>query len=310
MTTPAVQVPPPGDLLCLLTLGRSGSTLLQRLLNTHEQIVMFGEHNTLVGGLRGLWQQTFAEWSRAARERAAPYVEDLLEARPVLAPDGFSIEWTNAYTEATALPVFRRFLEDLLYPPHLRRPGIRHWGFKEIRYGPPAAVFLARLFPEARFLVLVRDPLAVQRSRLATSFWYPGRDAAQAAAILREEVKTLAALWETLAALPGDRARLVTYEALVADHGAVLEGVAGWAGLPPFDPGRTAAVMASPARPAEGRRAEPPRVAAFLPTYAEGGAAEDAATLRAVVAAAGAAGRLLPGTVVGREVVPADRAAG
>ncbi|WP_135468419.1 sulfotransferase [Crenalkalicoccus roseus] len=279
MTAPA----PPGALLCLLATGRSGSTLLQRLLNLHDSVVMFGEHNGLAGTLLGLWHQLFGPWAGERIARAARFVPEMLASRPIAAPEGWSIEWANACTEATALPAFRRFLEDLLFPPALRRPGMRYWGFKEIRYGPAEAAFLARLFPEGRFLVLLRDPVAIQRSRAATGAWYPGLDAAQAAAAMHREFQALCDAWEVLRALPGGRARLVSCEALTEAPRRVLEGIAAWAGLPPFDPERVAAVMGAPHRPGGG---DPHRVAAFLDAYRAGPAEADRARWRAALAEA------------------------
>jgi hypothetical protein len=161
---------PPGELLCLLTTGRTGSTLLQRLLNLHDRVVMFGEHNAIIGPLGQLWDQIFHSWARDNLLRSSRLVPELLASRPVSAPDGASIEWANAFTEGTARLAFRHSLEELLFPPGLRPPGMRYWGFKEIRYGPVAAEFLAGLFPEGRFLVLLRDPLATHRSRLQTGY--------------------------------------------------------------------------------------------------------------------------------------------
>ncbi len=271
----------------MLAIGRSGSTLLQRLLNLHPRLLVFGEHNAAAGTLRGLWNQLFHGWATERIRASAPLVEALLDSRPVAAPDGASIEWANAFTEATAAPAFRRFLEDLLYPPAVRRPGVRWWGFKEIRYGPAEAGFLAHLFPEARFLVLLRDPVAVQRSRLATGYWYPGLDAAAAAAAMHGEFQALCDAWALLGALPGDRARLLRAEALVEAPRAHLDAIAAWLGVAPFDPAAIAAVMA-----AEGRSAgdaDPARTAAFLAAYRNSaGAVSDALRWRALAGDAAA----------------------
>lgn len=277
------MTPPPGEFLCLLTTGRSGSTLLQRLLNLHDRVVMFGEHNAIVGTLCQLWDQIFHAWSRDLLDRAAPLVPAMLASRPVLEPDGASIEWANAFTEATAAQAFRHFLEELLFPPALRPPGMRYWGFKEIRYGPQAASFLARLFPEGRFLVLLRDPRAIHRSRLRYGYWYPRLDAQEAAAVMHREFEALCQVWETLAALPGApaRVRLLDYDALLRDPADALAGIAAWAGLDPFDPARVASVLQGEGR-SEGD-ADPARTAAFMAVYEAATAARDAARWKALV---------------------------
>jgi hypothetical protein len=277
---------PPGELLCVLTVGRTGSTLLQRLLNVHDQLVVFGEHNAVVGSLNNLWQQIFHSWARDALLRSSRLIPDLLASRPISAPDGESIEWANAFTEETALEAFRHFLEELLYPPAVRRPGVRYWGFKEIRYGPPVVAFLARLFPKGRFLVLFRDPVATHRSRLATGYWYGQQDAASAAAAAHQSFQMLCDAWEVLQALPdaGERVRLLTYEGLVRDPVGTLEGLAGWAGLDPFDRARVDAVLSGQGR--SGTDADPARSAAFLEAYRAGPGAQDVARWQAVVGGA------------------------
>jgi len=273
--------PPPGELLCVIAVGRSGSTLLQRLLNLHEQVVLFGEHNAIVGSLANLWQQTFDSWARGEIERSSRFVPDILAARPVAMMDGISIEWANAFTEERALPVFRRFLEDLLYPPEIRRADTRYWGFKEIRYGPPAVAFLARLFPQARFLVLLRDPLAVHRSRLATGYWYPRLSPEAAAAQMQEEFQSLCDVWELLRSRPGTQARLLSYEMLLPDPQPLLDRIAAWAGLTRIDPGLAAALMAAPGRSEPD--ADPDRTERFLDLYRSGAAARDQARWRALL---------------------------
>lgn len=273
----------PGDLLCLLTTGRTGSTLLQRLLNLHERVVVFGEHNAIVGPLGQLWDQIFHSWARDNLARAARLVPDMLASRPVLEPDGASIEWANAFTEETGREAFRHFLEELLFPPGLRPPGMRYWGFKEIRYGPPAAEFLAGLFPAGRFIVLLRDPLAIHRSRLATGYWYPRLDAAAAAALMHREFQALCDVWDRLSgrADAAERVRLLDYGALLDDPEAVLAGIAGWTGLEPFDRGRVATVLAGEGR--SGEDADPARSAAFMAAYEAGPASADVARWRALV---------------------------
>jgi hypothetical protein len=285
-SAPPLVPPPPGELLCVLTAGRTGSTLLQRLLNVHAQLVVFGEHNAIVGSLHNLWNQIFHSWARDALLRSSRLVPDLLASRPISAPDGASIEWANAFTEDTAKEAFRHFVEELLYPPALRRPGVRYWGFKEIRYGPAAVGFLISLFPKARFLVLLREPVAIHRSRLATGYWYGKQKAEEAATATHQDFQMLCDVWDMLKALPGagERSRLLTYEGLMRDPRRTLDGIAAWAGLDPFDPAQVSAVLDGQGHSAGD--ADPARTTAYLAAYQVGPGAEDLARWQAVAGGA------------------------
>jgi hypothetical protein len=131
---------------------RSRGTYLQRLLNFHPGIVIWGEH--------GGWINKLAELEgigeRQARARLAPteaevesfrgkQLGSLLEFNP----------WLNPLQTSQLSEHHRRLLTGVF------RQGLaasQRWGLKEIRYNAPATTaFLARLYPRAQFLVLRRD---------------------------------------------------------------------------------------------------------------------------------------------------------
>ena len=125
---------------------RSGSTLLQRLLCSHPQVMIWGENRGLIRhlaeGLRAV--DSLQEWS--ARHRAAHRERGANAWMPLLNPPLSELE---------------RGLRDLLrryYEAASHEEGATRWGFKEVRYDASEAAFLHRLFPGARFLFLVRHP--------------------------------------------------------------------------------------------------------------------------------------------------------
>lgn len=150
----------------LLAAARSGSTYLQRLINCMSEITLWGEH----GGFLRQLAQAYASASHPnfARNirRARGWVPHLLEKRAVLQPNQRAvntIEWVNAYEPEALREGFRRLLLGFFSDPVPR--GSR-WGFKEIRYGEDEARFLEQLFPQARFVYLLRHPVAVLKSQI------------------------------------------------------------------------------------------------------------------------------------------------
>ncbi|MDX1650763.1 MAG: sulfotransferase, partial [Myxococcota bacterium] len=136
---------------------RSGSTLLQRLLCSHPEVMVWGESRGLLDGLRAGWEAVEAVQPLSEKNRAA------------LEQEGHQ-GWI-----ALANPPFERFREALraFFLTYLAEPaaarGRPRWGFKEVRHDAPVARWLHGLFPEARFVFLVRHPAACLASARGTT---------------------------------------------------------------------------------------------------------------------------------------------
>jgi hypothetical protein len=150
----------------IITYGRSGSTLLQGLLNSIEGCVVRGENYNMCYGLFLAWQ------SLHNTKHQLPKGDDSKEA---------TSPWFGA-----ALLDEERFFEDA-------RSLIRHQlipdsqngrtqciGFKEIRYLPADFTrlnladylsFLAKLFPKPAFIVLTRD-----HGQVVNSAWWTNKN--------------------------------------------------------------------------------------------------------------------------------------
>ncbi len=160
----------------LLSAGRSGSTLVQRLLNSYEDITLWGEHRGFLKELSDSYfrlmeapagaNAVFAETSVSALRSSA----DLL---PRKNPANWQA-WTNLVSEDDARTVFRDHVRRFFHHPVMGEN--HHWGFKEIRYGADDRVieFLARLFPDAIFVFLARHGLDTLSSQF-TAFHQGGR---------------------------------------------------------------------------------------------------------------------------------------
>jgi hypothetical protein len=136
----------------LLVLGghRGGTTMLQRLLNSYDDVAIFGEHE-------GILTPVAEAYFRGAE---SPQLFGNVRAPGTSDPRTDWQAWMSAVGPAEWDASFRTLVESLF-----RRPdatGVRHWGFKEIRYGTTpgdrAIDLVARLFPESRVAFLVRNP--------------------------------------------------------------------------------------------------------------------------------------------------------
>ena len=139
--------------LFILGFARSGTTLLQRLLNSYDDVLIWGEH---VGFLRDVANAYALAWRNPDYFASTVPLEDVLvDSRPLTRWQA----WMNWTTPEEWRRLYREFLEAIFVPGGL--PGRRVWGWKEVHYLRTAhdgtLPFLAELFPEARYVFVVRN---------------------------------------------------------------------------------------------------------------------------------------------------------
>lgn len=200
----------------IATYGRSGSTLLQGILNSTPGYLIRGEND---GILYHLFR--FHQLAMARRRR--------LEGRQLTAAHPYF--GIDDYPEQVALQRLRAVALDTLLRP---TPDTRVTGVKEIRWDQPYLLkyvaFLRELFPGARFIVNTRDHDEVSRSK----WWAKRANAAEQIAARENKLMRLA---ESV----GEDAYRVHYNDYVADP-AILKGLFSWLGED-FDIGRVRATM-------------------------------------------------------------------
>ncbi|MBO0845704.1 MAG: sulfotransferase [Nocardioides sp.] len=192
------------DYLFVLTYGRSGSTLLQGILNSIPGYVIRGEN---AGYLKGLY---------AAHKRATDRKDSMPGTERGPRSSWFGID---GYDVALAEERFRELVRDALLRP---ASDTRVTGFKEIRYNDANVKelvgFMTRVFPGARFVVNTRNLDEVAKSK----WWAKDPQAHQN--LLRAE-KRLLEIAEDL----GPRAYRVHYDDYVTDP-RKLRGLFDWLG--------------------------------------------------------------------------------
>jgi hypothetical protein len=149
----------------LLSTGwRSGSTLLQRILVTDPEVLLWGEplgEMALIPGIAGM----------LARLCTFPELKECCSASDQVF-SSLATSWI-----ATLYPPgedFRAGLQTLVTQwlgEPARRRGFRRWGLKEVRLGAVEATLLHWLYPKAKFVLLSRNPHDCYLS-LSDSGWH------------------------------------------------------------------------------------------------------------------------------------------
>lgn len=125
---------------------RSGSTLLMRAINQTPDVTIYGEHGGLLHGYAAAYYAAMGAGLNDSR-----FKPEVLKDPKMFAPCLSCID-PGLFKKLT-----RNYIADVLNADDAPR-----WGFKEVRYGkdPNCKVFamLAELFPNAKFVFLVRDP--------------------------------------------------------------------------------------------------------------------------------------------------------
>lgn len=200
--------------------GRTGSTLVQRLLLSTRHVMMWGEHGgKLLPALQELFRQIDA-WNRDnfGYDMLSEYRKN---------PDNSWVANMNP-DRLFFMSGCRALLDQSLGAP-ARELGFERWGFKEIRYGDAEALNLQNLFPRASFVFLVRHPESCLRSIKSTD-WYAKDFNACPGSFLAEWARLGKALSDVQCNL--QRACLLRYEDIIAQPSTAVERIAHTTGIP------------------------------------------------------------------------------
>jgi hypothetical protein len=159
----AVRGPRSDSPVFVLSTGRSGSTLVQRVLNCHSGLVVWGEHHGLVNGLADAFAGMADPHENFFPQQPVENIGPSL-LLPTFNQAAVQIEWANPWSLAEYCDHVRSFLDAYFGS---RLADGQRWGFKEIRYNRLVTLrFLRRLYPAGRFIFVTRDPEEVTRSKV------------------------------------------------------------------------------------------------------------------------------------------------
>ena len=163
----AREAPADEPIFLLAAAWRSGSTLLQRVVMSDPQVLMWGEPYANCDYLG-----TLAASLRIFRPEY-PVPEWFVEGGMASGRNDLSEQWiANLYPEPRDLVAGHRAMLRQLYAEPATRYGYRRWGLKEVRYGIEHARYLRFLFPRAKFLFLYRSPYNSWRTYRIWRNWY------------------------------------------------------------------------------------------------------------------------------------------
>ena len=206
---------------------RSGSTLLQRMITASGESLIWGEPGGALNYMSDAWQgysQMLGEGSQRFKfgyggNGLAQYEEFCKSGR-----DGVN-KWIASMNapQQVFLDAYREFF-DRVYGAPAREQGYEGWGVKEVQSGRETVDFLKLLYPEAKFVYLVRHPLSCLLS-IKRRNWLDEADAAKALQRYSEHWTKLASEFRAL-----DHGFLISYEKLLNEKGE-LERLADYLAL-------------------------------------------------------------------------------
>lgn len=144
---------PEKQALFILGHPRSGTTLVQRLLNSYDDVVIWGEHGAFLKGLSQAFYRVHEHPHLWNSPRAWP-------AKTIPEDKNWSAQgWMNWFDQAQWLETFQKFMGLIFTPESLK--DAKFWGFREVNYitHPTERTFdfLSRAFPNAIFVFVARD---------------------------------------------------------------------------------------------------------------------------------------------------------
>jgi hypothetical protein len=209
----------------LLGTGRCGSTLLQKILNSVDNVAIYGEHG-------GFLKQIAAAYFLNLEDKM---IEKYIMSQNAAGKDPLSVfqtlknpqlwsAWTNWYNRETVRSNFRDFIESFFNPISLEQKV--HWGFKEIRYGLDDQVpeMLADLYADGRFVFIVRHPVDVIASKIS----------ARASDGIEADAHTWVAQntsFLNFCRVHSERSKSVHYEEIISNNSKELSHLFDWLGF-------------------------------------------------------------------------------
>ncbi|WP_337099021.1 sulfotransferase [Paenibacillus sp. YIM B09110] len=135
---------------------RSGSTLVQRILNARPQTLIWGEHLGILRQFHAIQNkmQTFSRKGISSRQAYFQSGENPNQWMALMTP-------SPEYVEQATIQSVKTFLDHLYQQ---NKEGHDIIGFKEVRYGAKELTILKKCYPEAKLLLLVRNPLKAWES--------------------------------------------------------------------------------------------------------------------------------------------------
>ena len=145
----------------LLGTKRSGTTLLQRILNSGEDVMIWGEHGGFLSQIAEAYFLNFEDKTIIRNIPASNVSFRPLAKTRQLKSSKLWLGWHNWYSQEDVKNMFASFISSFFIPTFRKKD--LFWGFKETRYGfaDRTIEMLAELYPDAKFIFIIRDPIDI-----------------------------------------------------------------------------------------------------------------------------------------------------
>ncbi|MGG3888400.1 sulfotransferase family protein [Metabacillus fastidiosus] len=144
------------DIIISAASHRSGSTLLQRIFNIRKETLIWGEHGDLLNNYCNIYRN-LKHYSIDMEQQRLNYFNNNEDPNHWIACMNPEMKFVDK-----AIINSLKVLFDSLYEQH--RKGHDMVGFKEVRYGEDELTLFRRCYPNAKIVLLVRNPIHVRKS--------------------------------------------------------------------------------------------------------------------------------------------------
>ena len=164
----SLEMSPPANMpiFILSSIWRSGSTALQRTLCTDKDILVWGEPYSdcnLFGSLsRSAMALTQSHWPTLGHFPQDAIIYDQ--------PEKFFI--ANLYPHISHMQKAHRTMLDTLFCYPAKEKGRERFGMKFVRLGKEECEYLEWIYPDAKFIVLIRNPWDAWKSYKGNNWMY------------------------------------------------------------------------------------------------------------------------------------------
>ena len=146
------------DIIISAATHRSGSTLLQRILNVRKKTLIWGEQDGLLTQFHHI-HRNLKHYSVNLKQQRLNYFNNDEDPNHWIACMNPEIEFVDKAVTDSIKVLFNSLYEQY-------REGKDIIGFKEVRYGEDELTLFRKCYPDAKIILLVRNPIDVWKSML------------------------------------------------------------------------------------------------------------------------------------------------